>query len=134
MSEREDAFLIGARLRELRHSRRLSTRDVERLSGGEFKSSVLGAYERGERLISAVRLVELARVYGVDPSAVLPAVTEWNEIRRSVLSARHNLSVRHRSEVVGAMPHRVLHLLNQADGSLAAILAMVEPELYEVPA
>ena len=41
-------------------------------SGEEFKASVLGAYERGERAISVARLQRLARFYGV-PGRPAPA-------------------------------------------------------------
>jgi transcriptional regulator with XRE-family HTH domain len=39
--------------------------DVEVASNLEFKASVLGAYERGERAISVPRLQRLARLYRV---------------------------------------------------------------------
>ena len=39
--------------------------DVEAISGDEFKASVLGAYERGERAISVPRLRRLACCYRV---------------------------------------------------------------------
>ena len=43
---------LGARLRSLRRQQHLSLQDVEAASDHEFKVSVLGAYERGERAIS----------------------------------------------------------------------------------
>ena len=39
----------------------------------EFKASVLGAYERGERAISVPRLQRLARFYNVPVDQLLPA-------------------------------------------------------------
>ena len=56
---------VGLRLRGVRRSQRLSLHDVEVSSEKEFKASVLGAYERGERAISVPRLQRLARFYGV---------------------------------------------------------------------
>jgi transcriptional regulator with XRE-family HTH domain len=50
----------------------LSLHAVERSSGREFKASVLGAYERGERIISVLRLQRLAQVYGVPVDQILP--------------------------------------------------------------
>ena len=48
----EYARLVGERLRAIRRQKRLSLQEAEELSGQEFKASVLGAYERGERAIS----------------------------------------------------------------------------------
>jgi transcriptional regulator with XRE-family HTH domain len=42
---------VGERLRNIRLQKGLSLHDVEQHSSKEFKASVLGAYERGERSI-----------------------------------------------------------------------------------
>jgi len=46
--------------------------ELESYTGGEFKASVVGAYERGERTLSVQRLVRLAEIYAVPPSDLLP--------------------------------------------------------------
>lgn len=66
------AVKVGALLRAARRQRHLSLQAVEARSGHEFKASVLGAYERGERTISVPRLVRLARVYGVPATQLVP--------------------------------------------------------------
>jgi transcriptional regulator with XRE-family HTH domain len=63
---------VGDRLRVIRRQKRLSLQDVEAASGQEFKASVLGAYERGERAISVPRLQRLARFYNVPVDQLLP--------------------------------------------------------------
>ena len=63
---------VGARLRAVRRQKRLSLQAVAASSGGEFKASVLGAYERGERAISVPRLQRLARLYQVPVDQLLP--------------------------------------------------------------
>ena len=65
---------VGLRLRGVRRSQRQSLHDVEVSSMKEFKASVLGAYERGERAISVPRLQRLARFYGVPVDQLLPAI------------------------------------------------------------
>ncbi len=65
---------VGLRLRAVRRAKRLSLHDVEMDSGKEFKASVLGAYERGERAISVPRLQRLAAFYGVPVDQLLPPV------------------------------------------------------------
>jgi transcriptional regulator with XRE-family HTH domain len=63
---------LGEHLRRLRRQKGLSLPDVQTLSDGEFKASVMGAYERGERAISAVRLAKLAALYRLPLQAMLP--------------------------------------------------------------
>ena len=63
---------VGTRLRGIRRQKRLSLQDVEASSDQEFKASVLGAYERGERAISVPRLQRLARFYRVPVDQLLP--------------------------------------------------------------
>lgn len=63
---------VGERLRTLRRQRGLSLLAVEEASKREFKASVLGAYERGERVISVLRLQRLAEFYRVPVDQVLP--------------------------------------------------------------
>ncbi len=64
--------LVGERLRSARKRRRMTLGDVEAASGGEFRISVLGAYERGTRGLAVHRLVRLAEIYGVSPAELLP--------------------------------------------------------------
>lgn len=66
---------VGERLRAIRRQKRLSLQDVEANSNQEFKASVLGAYERGERAISVPRLERLARYYSVPVDQLLPRST-----------------------------------------------------------
>jgi transcriptional regulator with XRE-family HTH domain len=70
------ARLVGERLRAIRRQKRLSLQEAEEMSGQEFKASVLGAYERGERAISVPRLHRLAQVYQVPVDQLLPRSAE----------------------------------------------------------
>jgi transcriptional regulator with XRE-family HTH domain len=63
---------VGDRLRAIRRQKRMSLQEVEATSNQEFKASVLGAYERGERAISVPRLQRLARFYSVPVDQLLP--------------------------------------------------------------
>jgi transcriptional regulator with XRE-family HTH domain len=67
---------VGERLRAVRKELRLSLQAVEAQSNQEFKASVLGAYERGERAISVLRLQRLASFYGVAVDRLLPPAHE----------------------------------------------------------
>ncbi len=63
---------VGERLRAIRKQKRLSLQEVEAQSTQEFKASVLGAYERGERALSVPRLDRLAQFYNVPIEQLLP--------------------------------------------------------------
>jgi transcriptional regulator with XRE-family HTH domain len=73
---------VGERLRVIRRQKRLSLQEVEATSADEFKASVLGAYERGERAISVPRLERLAKFYNVPVDQLLPRedVTNASEL------------------------------------------------------
>lgn len=64
---------VGRRLRSIRKQKGLSLQDVEADSEQEFKASVLGAYERGERSLSLPRMQRLAAFYGVPVDQLLPS-------------------------------------------------------------
>ena len=82
----EYAVAVGARLRAVRRQKRLSLQAVEKASRLEFKASVLGAYERGERTISVPRLQRLARLYRVPVDQLLPPdATEAPSVGRGVV-------------------------------------------------
>jgi transcriptional regulator with XRE-family HTH domain len=66
------SVLVGERLRSIRKQKRMSLHEVESQSEQEFKASVLGAYERGERALSLPRLDRLAQFYRVPVEQLLP--------------------------------------------------------------
>ncbi len=65
---------VGERLRAIRLQKGLSLHEVEAASNKEFKASVLGAYERGERSISVPRLQRLGAFYDVPVDQLLPRI------------------------------------------------------------
>jgi transcriptional regulator with XRE-family HTH domain len=94
------AQAVGYRLRAVRRQKRLSLQAVEKASGEEFKASVLGAYERGERTISVPRLQRLAQIYDVPVDQLLPSDSSNPLNRASQLgSARANGSDRRNRKV-----------------------------------
>lgn len=73
---------IGLRLRNIRESKKLSRKDVENLTKGEFKESILSMYENGRRRIAAPRLKKLADFYQLPVSFLLgetPSPQNWEE-------------------------------------------------------
>jgi transcriptional regulator with XRE-family HTH domain len=73
---------VGLRLRNIRESKKLSRKDVENSTQGEFKESILCMYESGGRRIPTPRLKRLADFYEVPISFIMgegPASENWEE-------------------------------------------------------
>jgi transcriptional regulator with XRE-family HTH domain len=81
-------FRVGERLRAIRRQKKLSLQEVESNSHEEFKASVLGAYERGERSISLPRLRRLADFYDVPIEQLLPKEVELADGRSASTSSK----------------------------------------------
>jgi len=79
---------VGERLRAIRRQKKLSLQEVEAVSLEEFKASVLGAYERGERSISLPRLRRLADFYDVPIEQLLPKEAQLADGRASTASTK----------------------------------------------
>jgi transcriptional regulator with XRE-family HTH domain len=62
---------VGAALRAARLRAGLSLEQLARRSGGRYKPSSLGGYERGERAISLARFCDLAYLLGAPPDQLL---------------------------------------------------------------
>lgn len=70
LTDRDIRRAVGQRIRNVRAFRGLSQMDVERTLG--IRAAVLGSYERGDRAISAGRLLVLADAFAVPVDAFLP--------------------------------------------------------------
>jgi transcriptional regulator with XRE-family HTH domain len=78
----------------------------------EFKASVLGAYERGERAISVPRLMRLSEIYEVPSDQLLPR--EDGEIVLVDTSTRHDIEAGFTIDLVR------LHELDDPDAQILA--------------
>jgi transcriptional regulator with XRE-family HTH domain len=78
---------VGERLRVIRKQKRLSLQEVEAQSNQEFKASVLGAYERGERALSVPRLDRLSQFYAVPVDQLLPREVTGSEAAAALQSS-----------------------------------------------
>jgi transcriptional regulator with XRE-family HTH domain len=62
---------VGARLRTIRLQQGMTLLEVESRSEGRWKAVVVGSYERGDRAISANKLMALAEFYAVPAAALM---------------------------------------------------------------
>ncbi len=78
----EQSHVVGKRLRKIRVQNSLSLKDVEKSTKGHIKASILGAYERGERVISIPRLYELAEFFNVPVDYLIASGNGETETQR----------------------------------------------------
>ena len=101
------ARAVGSRLRAMRKQMRLSLQAVEAMSDQEFKASVLGAYERGERAISVPRLQRLAKLYDVPVDQLLPNDDTTTGGRWGASGTADDSGNGHRAAAISAVPDKV---------------------------
>ena len=65
---------VGEVLRECREDAGLTLNEVEEITSGRLKASIVSAYERADRSASLERLLELARFYQVPPDLLLSVI------------------------------------------------------------
>lgn len=132
--------MVGQRLRTVREQRLYSLRDVERESASEFTSSVVSAYERGERMMSVQRLDRLARFYDVPIAHLLPSNGERAEMERPNLMVR----LRRLDELEGEpfdkfrkLVAQIQHQRRDHDGEVVTLRSddlKVVASMFDVPA
>jgi transcriptional regulator with XRE-family HTH domain len=124
------AQAVGSRLRAVRRQKRMSLQAVEHASGLEFKASVLGAYERGERTISVPRLQRLAQIYSVPVDQLLPSDMTQPLGRAAALAAADSRTQIGTERTGGAKITVDLVRLNESNGPerdlLRSFLASVQ--------
>jgi transcriptional regulator with XRE-family HTH domain len=97
-ASRAYAKAVGQRLRTVRQQRQLTLEEVDATSNREFKDSALSAYERGDRIISVLRLQRLAAFYNVPVDYLLPpADADEGVIDLAALEGAGQLSGRERA-------------------------------------
>jgi len=65
MDTTQQLLQLNLRLRLLRESRKLTLVQAAALSQGSLTAMALGSYERGDRAITAAKLVAISQMYGI---------------------------------------------------------------------
>jgi transcriptional regulator with XRE-family HTH domain len=85
---------LHTRMRLIRESRHLTLRQAAKLSKGEISAIALGSYERGDRSVSAHKLIAIANLYEVpiselfeDPRSFLPDERISIDLRKILLTS-----------------------------------------------
>ncbi len=110
---------VGWRLRQVRESRSLSRKDVENMTGGEFKESILAMYESARRRIPTPRLKKLADFYQVSIAFLLGELPDPRRIGKpfpleALLMADHSLSTEEKRLISSVL--EIIHAKRRAEG------------------
>jgi len=79
VTDTDYAVELGRRLRAVRNRRGMSLLDVQEITAGRWTAGTLGAYERGSRVLRVHRLVELAELYDVPATLLVPPSTDHRD-------------------------------------------------------
>lgn len=126
--------MIGNRLRSARIRKGLSLHQVELQTNAVFKSSIVGAYERGERNISIRRLGVLVGFYGTTVENIIAPVegrmtsTDSGEGFRVHLASVSNLPNKQRVVV----QRFIDHIKERRGDPASEILTLREDDLLAI--
>ena len=79
---------LQQRLRQIRESQGLTLQDVATRSKGAISAIALGSYERGDRSISARKIMQIAHLYGLPVGELFNAADKNLEAGRVVIDLR----------------------------------------------
>ena len=88
MKIEEQLAALQARLRSIRESQGLTLSQVAAKSNGGFSAIALGSYERGDRSISAHKLLEISNLYQVPIAEIFKAPEKSLETGRVIIDLR----------------------------------------------
>lgn len=104
-----------ARLRGLRLAAGMTLKQVEIKSRGNWKSVVVGSYERGTRHLSLLKAVELCEFYGADISA-LGQFGEFEVSQAFVLDLRQLSKLRELPDEIVTITNRLASRITSKRG------------------
>jgi transcriptional regulator with XRE-family HTH domain len=79
---------LQQRVRQIRESQGLTLQDVATRSKGAISAIALGSYERGDRSISARKIMQIAHLYGLPVGELFNAADKNLEAGRVVIDLR----------------------------------------------
>jgi transcriptional regulator with XRE-family HTH domain len=83
---------LNTRMRLIRESRHLTLVQAAKLSKGQISAIALGSYERGDRAVSARKLITIANLYEVPISELFEAPRDFMPEERISIDIRRILS------------------------------------------
>jgi transcriptional regulator with XRE-family HTH domain len=97
------AVKVGQQMREVRHARGMSLKQVEQASLGQFDADSLAMWERGQRGMPVAKLAEYAQWLGVDIRLLLPPGEDGAAWRQSVAAKEADRALRSVSATIASL-------------------------------
>jgi len=88
MDTTQQLLQLNLRLRLLRESRNLTLVQAAALSQGSITAMALGSYERGDRAITAAKLVAISQMYGIPLQELIAAPDKTVASKRITVDIR----------------------------------------------
>jgi transcriptional regulator with XRE-family HTH domain len=88
MSIELDLDTLAQRIRQIRESQGLTLQQVATRSKGRISAIALGSYERGDRSISAKKILEIAEIFAIPASELFTPAQQGLEAGRVVIDLR----------------------------------------------
>lgn len=88
---------LQTRMRQIRESRNLTLIQVGKLSRGTISAIALGSYERGDRSVSARKLIAIAQLYEIPIAELFEAPRKYMAEERISIDIRKILATTHPS-------------------------------------
>lgn len=88
MTINEQLTQLQARLRSIRESQGLTLSQVAAMSNGRVSAIALGSYERGDRAISAHKLLEISKIYQIPVTELFKAPEKTLASGRVIIDLR----------------------------------------------
>lgn len=83
-----ELLTLQKRLRAVREAQGLTLSQVSAMSSGAISAIALGSYERGDRTISAPKILEIAKLYKIPVSELFEQPQKMLDSRRVVIDYR----------------------------------------------
>ena len=116
---------LHKRLRQLRESRRLTLAQVASLSQGEISAIALGSYERGDRSISANKIIHIAQLYSVPVSELFAPTKTYMSENRTTIDIRKILTTTNPSaQKVAEVVRNIARMRGDWNGEVISLRAL----------
>jgi transcriptional regulator with XRE-family HTH domain len=124
MKIEEQLAALQARLRSIRESQGLTLSQVAAKSNGRLSAIALGSYERGDRSISAHKLLEISNIYQVPVAEIFKAQEKSLETGRVIIDLRKlNNSSDDLSQRFKMVVEKIAAMRNDWNGELLSMRA-----------
>jgi transcriptional regulator with XRE-family HTH domain len=115
---------LYTRMRLIREARHLTLGQAAKLSNGEISAIALGSYERGDRSVSARKLLAIARLYEVPISELFEAPKKYLAEERVCIDIRKILNTSNPgAQRVTAIVRNIARLRGDWNGEVISLRA-----------